>query len=156
MNIFEEGELTVIVGIEAFKLPSREENRPGELCKRSSTSSAKGILSNHVQYARTIDWAKTPPRSHGKLVAQIPKGTNLCMANPHPAALSLGSELTMLYNVADAAEVADKNYPSIMAIGFSGLFAELWDYAGPIFCRVRLDWHQRSQRQRLFTHQSLK
>jgi PAS domain S-box-containing protein len=61
------------------------------------------------------------------------QAANLCMNNPHPAALFWGSELTMLYNEAYAREVAGNKHPSLMGTGFSGPFAELWDYAGPVF-----------------------
>ncbi|KAJ6786623.1 hypothetical protein PWT90_03712 [Aphanocladium album] len=93
----------------------------------------KGVLSNHVQYARTVDWARTPLGPMESWSREFRQAANLCMANPHPAALFWGSELTMLYNEAYAAEVAGKKHPSLMGTGFSGPFAELWDYAGPIF-----------------------
>lgn len=92
-----------------------------------------GLLSDHVQYARTVDWAKTPLGPMQSWSREFRQAANLCMANPHPAALFWGSELTMLYNEAYAAEVAGKKHPSLMGTGFSGPFAELWDYAGPIF-----------------------
>ncbi|OAR03642.1 hypothetical protein LLEC1_00900 [Akanthomyces lecanii] len=93
----------------------------------------KGLLSDHVKYARTVDWAKTPLGPMESWSREFRQAANLCMANPHPAALFWGSELTMLYNEAYAAEVAGKKHPSLMGTGFSGPFAELWDYAGPIF-----------------------
>ncbi|KAJ4148620.1 hypothetical protein LMH87_003081 [Akanthomyces muscarius] len=93
----------------------------------------KGLLSDHVQYARTVDWVKTPLGPMESWSREFRQAANLCMANPHPAALFWGSELTMLYNKAYAAEVAGKKHPSLMGTGFSGPFAELWDYAGPIF-----------------------
>ncbi len=93
----------------------------------------KGLLSDHVQYARTVDWVKTPLGPMESWSREFRQAANLCMANPHPAALFWGSELTMLYNEAYAAEVAGKKHPSLMGTGFSGPFAELWDYAGPIF-----------------------
>jgi len=39
----------------------------------------------------------------------------------------------MLYNEAYAVEVAGNKHPSLMGTGFSGPFAELWDYTGPVF-----------------------
>ena len=92
-----------------------------------------GILSQHLQTARSIDWAKTPLGPMEAWSREFRQLANLCMNNPHPAALFWGSELTMLYNEAYAAEVAGNKHPSLMGTGFSGPFAELWDYAGPIF-----------------------
>lgn len=93
----------------------------------------RGILSPHLQYARSVDWAKTPLGPMEDWSREFRQLANLCMTNPHPAALFWGSELTMLYNEAYAAEVAGNKHPSLMGTGFSGPFAELWDYAGPIF-----------------------
>lgn len=93
----------------------------------------KGILSPHLQFARSVDWAKTPLGPMKDWSREFRQTANLVMTNPHPAALFWGSELTMLYNEAYAAEVAGNKHPALMGTGFSGPFAELWDYAGPIF-----------------------
>ncbi|KAK5653614.1 hypothetical protein OQA88_8643 [Cercophora sp. LCS_1] len=93
----------------------------------------RGMLSEHLQLARSINWATTPLGPMQKWSPEFRQAANLCMANPHPAALFWGSELTMLYNEAYAAEVAGNKHPSLMGTGFSGPFAELWDYTGPVF-----------------------
>ncbi|KAK0712313.1 hypothetical protein B0T21DRAFT_376400 [Apiosordaria backusii] len=93
----------------------------------------KGVLSSHIQYARTVNWATTPLGPLEKWSPEFKQTVNLCMNNPHPAALFWGSELTMLYNEAYAAEVAGNKHPSLMGTGFSGPFSELWDYLRPIF-----------------------
>ncbi|KAI9150441.1 Hybrid signal transduction histidine kinase K [Paramyrothecium foliicola] len=98
-----------------------------------TVANPKGMLSPHLQYARTIDWATTPLGSMEKWSPEFRQAANLVMCNPHPAALFWGSELTMLYNEAYAAEVAGNKHPSLMGTGFSGPFSELWDYAGPVF-----------------------
>ncbi|KAK4180903.1 hypothetical protein QBC36DRAFT_319342 [Triangularia setosa] len=92
-----------------------------------------GVLSPHIQYARTVNWATTPLGPMEKWSPEFKQTANLCMNNPHPAALFWGSELTMLYNEAYAAEVAGNKHPSLMGTGFSGPFSELWDYLRPIF-----------------------
>jgi len=93
----------------------------------------KGVLSPHLQYARSVNWATTPLGPMDQWSPEFRQAANLCMANPHPAALFWGSELTMLYNEAYSVEVAGNKHPSLMGTGFSGPFAELWDYAGPVF-----------------------
>jgi hypothetical protein len=59
------------------------------------------------------------------------------MANPHPAALFWGEELTVIYNKAYADQVAGEKHPRLMGTGFRGPFAELWDFVGPIFAECR-------------------
>jgi PAS domain S-box-containing protein len=93
----------------------------------------RGILSPHLQYARTIDWAMTPLGPMDSWSPEFRQTANLCMGNPHPAALFWGSDLTMLYNEAYAREVAGNKHPSLMGTGFSGPFSELWDAVSPIF-----------------------
>ncbi|CAP67441.1 uncharacterized protein PODANS_1_24440 [Podospora anserina S mat+] len=93
----------------------------------------RGVLSAHLQYARTVNWAITPLGPMEKWSPEFKQTANLCMNNPHPAALFWGSELTMLYNEAYATEVAGNKHPSLMGTGFSGPFSELWDYLRPIF-----------------------
>jgi len=93
----------------------------------------RGMLSPHLQFSRTINWATTPLGPMEKWTPEFRQAANLCMANPHPAALFWGAELTMLYNEAYAAEVAGNKHPSLMGTGFSGPFSELWDAVHPIF-----------------------
>lgn len=93
----------------------------------------KGILSPHLEFARTINWGATPLGSMDSWSPEFRQAANLCMANPHPAAIFWGSELTMLYNEAYSNEVAGNKHPALMGTGFSGPFAELWDYTGPVF-----------------------
>lgn len=98
-----------------------------------TVSNPVGVLSPYLQYARNVNWASTPLGAMEKWTPEFRQLANLCMGNPHPAALFWGSELTMLYNEAYAAEVAGNKHPSLMGTGFSGPFSELWDYTGPVF-----------------------
>lgn len=93
----------------------------------------RGVLSEHQKFARSIDWAATPLGAMESWSPEFRQAANLCLSNPFPAALFWGSELTMLYNEAYAVEVAGTKHPSLMGTGFSGPFAEIWDYAGPLF-----------------------
>jgi hypothetical protein len=93
----------------------------------------KGILSPHQTLARSIDWASTPLGPMESWSPEFRQAANLCMGNPHPAALFWGSDLTMLYNEAYATEVACNKHPALMGTGFQGPFAELWDSVGPVF-----------------------
>jgi hypothetical protein len=93
----------------------------------------KGMLSPHQILARSIDWTSTPLGSMKSWSPEFRQAANLCMSNPHPAALFWGSDLTMLYNEAYAKEVACNKHPALMGTGFQGPFAELWDSVGPVF-----------------------
>jgi PAS domain S-box-containing protein len=92
-----------------------------------------GLLSEHQIFARSINWESTPLGPMSKWTPEFRQVANLLMSNPHPAALFWGSDLTMLYNEAYAAEVAGNKHPSLMGTGFSGPFSELWDGVSPIF-----------------------
>ena len=98
-----------------------------------TAANPKGVLSDHLKLARSVDWANTPLGAMKDWSPEFRQTANLCMNNPHPAALFWGSELTMLYNEAYAREVAGTKSPALLGSGFSGPFSELWDYAGPVF-----------------------
>jgi PAS domain S-box-containing protein len=93
----------------------------------------KGILSPHVAFARTVHWEATPLGPMDKWSPEFRQTVNLVMSNPHPASLFWGSDLTMLYNEAYAAEVAGHKHPNLMGTGFSGPFSELWDSVSEVF-----------------------
>jgi hypothetical protein len=82
-----------------------------------TAKSPKGVLSSHINFARTIDWASTPLGAMESWSPEFRQVANLLMANPHPAALFWGSDLTMLYNEAYSKEVAGNKHPSLMGTG---------------------------------------
>lgn len=92
-----------------------------------------GILSAHLQFARSVNWEKTPLGAMESWSPEFRQTVNLVMNNPHPASLFWGPDLTMIYNEAYAAEVAGHKHPSLMGTGFSGPFSELWDAVAPVF-----------------------
>jgi hypothetical protein len=92
----------------------------------------KGVLSDHLLFARSIDWAATPLGPMSSWSSAFREVANLVMRNPHPAALFWGEELTMFYNEAYKNEVAGNKHPELMGTGFSGPFSEIWDSVGPI------------------------
>ncbi|RDW80496.1 hypothetical protein BP5796_05194 [Coleophoma crateriformis] len=97
----------------------------------------KGELSLHVQFARTIDWGKTslgPMQSWSKEFRQL---ANKLMADPHPAAMFYGEELTVIYNEPYAFGVAGRKHPRLMGTNFKGEFKELWDGVAEIFLECR-------------------
>lgn len=93
----------------------------------------RGKLSEHMLFARNVNWGATPLGSMETWSVEFRAVANLVMRNPHPAALFWGEELTMLYNEAYTNEVAGNKHPDLMGTGFSGPFSELWDGVAPIF-----------------------
>jgi hypothetical protein len=93
----------------------------------------RGSLTEHMEFARNVDWTATPLGPMASWSVQFREIANLVMRNPHPCSLFWGEELTMLYNEAYKNEVAGNKHPDLMGTGFSGPFSELWDGVGPIF-----------------------
>jgi PAS domain S-box-containing protein len=98
-----------------------------------TVDSPRGVLTEHQKFVRSIDWAATPLGPLDSWTPEFRQLANLCLSDPHPAAMFWGPELSVLYNEAYAKTVAGNKHPALMGTGFSGPFAELWDYAGPIF-----------------------
>lgn len=70
-----------------------------------------GFISEHVAFARKVNWANTPLGPMESWSVQFREVVNLLMRNPHPASLFWGEELTMLYNEAYKNEVAGNKHP---------------------------------------------
>ena len=62
----------------------------------------EGELSPHVIFSRSVDWAATPLGDMSTWSREFRQIACLLMANPHPAALFWGEELTVIYNKAYA------------------------------------------------------
>ncbi|CZS88736.1 related to sensory transduction histidine kinase [Rhynchosporium graminicola] len=98
----------------------------------------EGELSDHVEFARSIDWAATPLGDMKTWSREFRQIACLLMAHPFPLALFWGAELTVMYNKAYAENVAGLKHPELMGTGFSGPFKELWSMVSSIFdeCRI--------------------
>jgi hypothetical protein len=96
-----------------------------------------GELSPHTILARSVDWSATPLGDMSTWSREFRQIACLLMANPHPAALFWGDELTVIYNKAYADQVAGEKHPRLMGTGFKGPFAELWDFVAQIFTECR-------------------
>ncbi|KAH6984305.1 hypothetical protein BKA56DRAFT_580868 [Ilyonectria sp. MPI-CAGE-AT-0026] len=110
--------------------------RPEKAVVDWTVTRPRGILSPHIEIARSVDWASTPLGPMEKWTPELRQVANLCMNNPHPASIFWGSELTMLYNEAYARDIAGNKHPTMMGTGASGPWAELWDGLGPTFAEV--------------------
>ncbi|CAA9961490.1 Aerobic respiration control sensor protein arcB [Pyrenophora teres f. maculata] len=92
----------------------------------------RGVLSEHLQFVRSIDWAKTPLGAMKRWSIQFREIVCLVMRNPHPSSVFWGEDLTMLYNEAYRDDVTGDKHPALMGTGFSGPFGEMWHAVGPI------------------------
>ncbi|KAF1972904.1 aerobic respiration control sensor protein arcB [Bimuria novae-zelandiae CBS 107.79] len=98
-----------------------------------TVANPQGQLTEHMIFARSVDWSATPLGPMKTWSLQFREIANLLMRNPHPASLFWGEELTMLYNEAYKNEVAGNKHPELMGTGFSGPFSETWNGLAPIF-----------------------
>jgi PAS domain-containing protein len=92
-----------------------------------------GVLSEHLKFARSIDWAATPLGPMETWTPAFRELTNVMMRNGHPCGIYWGEELTVLYNEPYAREIAGNKHPDLMGTGFSGPFSEIWDAVAPQF-----------------------
>ena len=92
----------------------------------------RGVLSDHLQFIRAIDWAKTPLGAMNRWSIQFREIICLVMRNPHPSSVFWGEDLTMLYNEAYRDDVTGAKHPALMGTGFSGPFGEMWHAVGPV------------------------
>jgi PAS domain S-box-containing protein len=105
---------------------------PEKACTDWTAAEPRGILTEHMKFARSVDWAATPlgpMRTWSRELRQI---VNLAINNPHPVSVLWGNELTMIYNEAYVTEVAGNKHPSLMGYGFAGEFSELWEGVRPL------------------------
>ncbi|KAL8243956.1 hypothetical protein R6Q59_010214 [Mikania micrantha] len=93
----------------------------------------QGELSEHMKFARSIDWGSTALGVMSQWSRELRQMANLVMSNGHPAALFWGPDLTMLYNQAYRDEVAGTKHPAMMGTGGRGPYKEVWDQLGPLF-----------------------
>jgi hypothetical protein len=94
-------------------------------------------LSPHIIFARSIDWSATALGDMSTWTPEFRQVVCLLMANPHPAAVFWGEELTVVYNDAYAKGVAGIKHPALMGTGFRGPFSEIWDSVSEIFDECR-------------------
>lgn len=91
------------------------------------------LLPPHVAFTRAIDWGSTPIGPIETWSREFRQVVNLLMADPHPAAIFWGDEMTVMYNKEYRDVVAGRKHPDLMGTGFKGPFSEIWDDVGPIF-----------------------
>jgi hypothetical protein len=89
------------------------------------------LLPAQIAFARNIDWGSTPLGPIETWSREFHQVVNLLMAEPHPAAIFWGDEMTVMYNPYRDI-VAGRKHPDLMDTCFKGPFSEIWDDVGPI------------------------
>ncbi|KAI0837500.1 hypothetical protein F5Y06DRAFT_67408 [Hypoxylon sp. FL0890] len=88
-------------------------------------------LPEHIQFARTRDWASTPlgPIEHWS--PELRQMANLVMGSPNPVALYWGPEFTTIYNEAYVA-LAGAKHPKLMGQSYKEAWGEIWPELQPV------------------------
>ncbi|KAI1766680.1 hypothetical protein GGR53DRAFT_195395 [Hypoxylon sp. FL1150] len=88
-------------------------------------------LPEHIQFARSRDWASTPlgPIEHWSPELRVM--ANLVMGSPNPTAMYWGSDLTTIYNEAYVA-LAGAKHPRLMGRSYKEIWSEIWSELEPI------------------------
>ncbi|KAK9786616.1 hypothetical protein SCARD494_11107 [Seiridium cardinale] len=94
-------------------------------------------LPDHIQFARSRDWASTPlgPVEHWS--ADLRAMANMVMGSPHPAAMYWGPEYIAIYNEAYV-PMAGQKHPQLMGQSYKVAWKEIWSEIEPIFLSA---WH---------------
>ncbi|KAF2236032.1 hypothetical protein EV356DRAFT_82045 [Viridothelium virens] len=93
-------------------------------------------LPQHVQFARSVDWASTSLGPMETWSPDLRQMSNLIMASPHPAAMYWGKDLVAIYNEAYIL-LAGQKHPKLMGQPYSEAWAEIWDEVKDVFASAR-------------------
>jgi len=99
---------------------------PAGVCIDWTAPKVIGVMSEHMKFARSIDWGATSLGAMDTWTPQFRQLANLLMNSPHPAAIFWGEELIAMYNEAYKDQIAGRKHPALMGTGFSGPFSEVW------------------------------
>ncbi|KAI1105718.1 hypothetical protein F4804DRAFT_110083 [Jackrogersella minutella] len=88
-------------------------------------------LPEHIQFARSRDWASTPLGPIENWSSDLRQMANLVMGSPNPVALYWGPEFTTIYNEAYVA-LAGAKHPKLMGQCYKEGWVEIWPELQPI------------------------
>ena len=94
-------------------------------------------LPQHIQFARSVDWASTSLGPLDNWSADLRQMSNLIMASPHPAAMYWGKDLVAIYNEAYVL-LAGQKHPTLMGQPYSEAWTEIWDEVKDVFDTARV------------------
>ncbi|KAI2472545.1 hypothetical protein F4781DRAFT_428246 [Annulohypoxylon bovei var. microspora] len=88
-------------------------------------------LPEHIQFARSRDWASTPLGPIEDWSTELRQMANLVMGSPNPVALYWGPEFITIYNEAYVA-VAGAKHPDLMGQSYKVAWGEIWPELQPV------------------------
>lgn len=89
----------------------------------------------HIQFARSVDWAKTSLGPIEFWTADLRQMCNLIMASPHPAAMYWGENLIAIYNEAYVL-LAGQKHPKLMGQSYKEAWHEIWHDVEGVFANA--------------------
>lgn len=94
-------------------------------------------LPDHIQFARSVDWASTALGPMLNWPPDLRQMCNLIMASPHPAAMYWGEDLVAIYNEAYVL-LAGQKHPKLMGQSYREAWAEIWGDVKDVFANAQL------------------
>lgn len=91
-------------------------------------------MSDHVRFARSVDWSRTPLGPMCTWTASLRTMSNLVMRDPDPSVLFWGKEAVMIYNEAYI-ELIDQMHPMAMGKSAKAVFKDYWNHFVPVVTR---------------------
>ncbi|KAK5121060.1 hypothetical protein LTR85_005544 [Meristemomyces frigidus] len=89
-------------------------------------------MPQHIQFARSIDWANTSLGPIEDWSSDLRQMCNLIMASPHPAAMYWGDDLIAIYNEAYIM-LAGQKHPKLMGQSYAEAWSEIWHDVKDVF-----------------------
>ncbi|KAF2832545.1 putative histidine kinase HHK11p [Ophiobolus disseminans] len=93
------------------------------------------ILSDHVKYFRSIDWAKTPLGSIDAWPPELRNIVNMCLNDINPCVLFWGDNVTMVYNEAYI-QLIGAMHPAAMGKSARQVASHYWPIFQPLVDRI--------------------
>ncbi|KAI5359461.1 putative PAS domain, signal transduction response regulator, receiver domain, CheY-like superfamily [Septoria linicola] len=93
-------------------------------------------MPQHIQFARSIDWASTSLGPIEYWSSDLRQMCNLIMASPHPAAMYWGDDLIAIYNEAYIM-LAGQKHPSLMGTSYRVAWSEIWHEVKDVFANAK-------------------
>ncbi|KAL1613547.1 hypothetical protein SLS54_010518 [Diplodia seriata] len=94
-------------------------------------------MSDHVKFARSVDWGQTPIGPMDSWSTPLRTMTNLVMRDPNPSVLFWGEEVTMIYNEAYI-ELIGQLHPIAMGKSAKVVLKEYWNHFVPMTAQNKL------------------
>ncbi|KAH7051315.1 aerobic respiration control sensor protein-like protein arcB [Macrophomina phaseolina] len=94
-------------------------------------------MSDHIRFARSVDWSQTPLGPMSSWSAPLRMMSNLIMRDPNPGVLFWGEDVIMVYNEAYI-ELLGQMHPMAMGKSASVALKDYWDHFVPFIVRNKV------------------